>query len=127
MVGAKIKRDVIQLKEEAERQKHMGKKNKKQNDRSEVENLGYDDSGYENPVEYPGKLDPVYVATVDDDELHRNAQYLIDSIKRVDRMNLNSYPWEVELCYIQREMQLRSVRRAAHAEWLKTAVVAEDE
>ena len=64
---------------------------------------------------------------MNDDELHKFSHSLDDSISRVSKMNLNPYPWEIELCYVQQEMQLRSTRRSAHAEWLSKLPPAEME
>jgi len=70
------------------------------------------------PVQYPDQIDRDYIAVMDDETLHNLGRSLSDSINRVTRFNLNPYPWEVELCYVQQEMQLRSSRRTAHAAWL---------
>jgi len=103
----------------------MGKKNKK-NKKSDVEmienesDLYSDHGGYvdESPIPYPHKLECEVLGTMDDDDLYRLARSLDDSISKISRMSLNPYPWEVELCYVQQEMQLRSIRKSTHAEWI---------
>lgn len=105
----------------------MGKKkNKRMNDMDnetfEHENHGGGDVGgghhHDYPIPYPQMVEREVLATMDDEDLHNFGRSLADSIHRVSRMNLNPYPWEVELCYVQQEMQMRSIRRQAHFEWL---------
>lgn len=74
--------------------------------------------GHDYPIPYPQMVEQEVLATMDDDDLHNFGRSLADSIHRVGRMNLNPYPWEVELCYVQQEMQIRAARRQAHFEWL---------
>lgn len=103
----------------------MGKKSKgkKRNDEFEMDE-SFDGGGssevFDSPVPYPMKLEREYVATVDDETLHNIARSIQDSINKVSKMNLNPYPWEIEMCYLQQEMQVRSTRRARHSEWLST-------
>jgi hypothetical protein len=111
----------------------MGK-NKKKNKKNDVEMIDSDvemfaDAGYEDesPVPYPEKFDNQVLISMNDDELHKLGRSLDDSISRVSKMNLNPYPWEIELCYVQQEMQLRSMRRSAHSEWLSKLPPAEME
>jgi hypothetical protein len=101
----------------------MAKKNKKNKNQDvemndDVEMFAGEDYSGDSPVPYPQRIENEFIVMMDDDELHNLGRSLFDSISRVSRMNLNPYPWEVELCYVQREMNLRSTRRAAHAEWL---------
>lgn len=104
----------------------MGKKKNKKNKSNDVEMIENDSEMYgqhdgyvdESPIPYPHKFDREVLVTMDDDDLHRMVRSLDDSITKVSRMNLNPYPWEIEMCYVQQEMQLRSARRSAHAEWL---------
>jgi hypothetical protein len=99
----------------------MGKKkNKQHNDEFET-NESYEmhnDGRGDYPVQYPDQFDRDHLAVMDDESLHNLGRSLNDSINKVTRHGLNSYPWEVELCYVQQEMQLRSSRRAAHMAWL---------
>lgn len=109
----------------------MGKK-KNKHQGSEFENDDvYDYDGRndmsENPVGYPMKLEREYLAMVDDETLYNISRSLQDSINKVSKMNLNPYPWEVELCYLQQEMQARSTRKEHHARWLSTLPAPEME
>jgi len=107
----------------------MGKKNKK-NKKSDVENeleMYANHGGYvdESPIPYPHKLERKVMDTMEDDDLYQLARSLDDSISKITRISLNPYPWEVELCYVQQEMQLRSIRKSAHAEWISKLPIVE--
>ena len=121
---------MVQYKEEAERQSNMGKKKNKNVNESES-NIGYEVINNNNeevhavsngrgdyPVQYPEQINRDYIAVMDDEMLHNLGRSLADSIHRVGRFNLNPYPWEVEMCYVQQEVQLRMTRRATHSAWL---------
>jgi len=72
----------------------------------------------DSPLNFPQKHTFDELAVIDDDillGLHKN---LIDSVNRAGSHGLNSAPWEVELCYVQRELQIRSIRRDAHTQYL---------
>ncbi len=108
----------------------MGKKNKNNKNK----NVEHDDvemmddvEEFDSPVQYPSKFERDYIAVMDDETLHNITRSLVDSIGKVNRLNLNPYPWEVELCYLQQEVQVRSARRAAHVTWLSSQPVAEVE
>jgi hypothetical protein len=75
------------------------------------------------PVQYPEQIGRDYITVMDDETLYNLGRSFSDSINRVARFNLNPYPWEVELCYVQQEIQLRSSRRNAHAVWLNNVSV----
>ena len=95
----------------------MGKKNKNKivDENQDFEFEGHD---VDYPVPFPERLDQELLATMDDESLYNLGQSLADSINKVNRYKLNPYIWEVEMCYLQQEMQLRNSRRAAHAAWL---------
>lgn len=104
----------------------MGKKKNKQMNEVET-NESYERTTNHNtagsgrgdyPVQYPEQIGRDYISVMDDEALHNLGRSFSDSINRVARFNLNPYPWEVELCYVQQEIQLRSSRRTSHATWL---------
>lgn len=99
----------------------MGKKNKNKNQIAD-ENQSYETQtggdDFESPVPFPDKFDTDFLATLDDEDLHGLGRSLNDAIGHVGRYGLNPYLWEVEMCYVQREMHMRTNRRAAHAAWL---------
>ena len=69
-------------------------------------------------IPYPKKNNLDDLSTMDDAELYGAQRGLLDSIARVGDLNLNSVPWEVELCYVQREVQIRAARKEAHTKYL---------
>jgi len=102
----------------------MGKKkNKRQGNEFENDDV-YDYDGHttaeENPVGYPSKLERDFLTVSDDEVLYNISRSLQDSIGKVSKMNLNPYPWEIELCYLQQELQTRSTRKEHHTKWLST-------
>lgn len=107
----------------------MGKKNKRMNEEfeNEVYDFGAENVENNSPVPYPMQFSQQDLSSMDDEVLHNVGRSLQDSINRVNRLNLNPYPWEVELCYLQQEVQVRSIRRARHAEWLSALSPAEND
>jgi hypothetical protein len=73
-------------------------------------------------AQYPQKFTFDELAVVDDDTLGNMHKSHVDAINRMSSHDLNSSPWEIELCYVQREMQMRILRKELHAEYLATAV-----
>ena len=69
-------------------------------------------------IPYPKKLNIDDVSVLDDADLFALQRGLIDSISKVNELSLNSLPWETELCYVQRELQIRGARKDAHARFL---------
>lgn len=55
-----------------------------------------------------------------DDELERSLSHLHTEKERAYRASYDIRPWETEICYILRELQVRSDRRAAHEKYLRT-------
>lgn len=77
------------------------------------------------PIPFPQKMTFDELAVIEDDVLMNLQKSLTDSISRVNSHNLNPEAWEKELCYVQREVQIRSARREAHAKYLATQPVVE--
>lgn len=96
----------------------MGKKKNKMKNVEENETYEFENHESDSTVPFPEKLNQDDLSLMDDDDLHMLGRSLNDSIGRVNRYSLNPYLWEVEMCYVQREMHVRSVRRAAHAAWM---------
>jgi len=69
-------------------------------------------------IPFPHKHTFDELAVVDDSVLSELSKSLTDSVSRAHSHGLNPYSWEVELCYVQRELQIRSVRREAHSAYL---------
>lgn len=76
-------------------------------------------------IEAPRVTDIDVLSTMGEDDLERLLHQFQSERSRVENYDLDAGPWEVEICYIQRELKIRSSRRAAHEQYLKT-LVAED-
>ncbi len=101
----------------------MGKKKNKQ-----MNGFGDSTMDTDEVVPFPAKFERDVLSTMGDEELHRSQRSLIDCIERVTQYGLNPYPWEVELCYLQQEIQVRTTRLQAHQNWMgmNSQVVASD-
>jgi len=55
-----------------------------------------------------------------DDELERLHTHLQEELEKASRFSDDVTPWEIEICYVQREMRIRSSRKAAHDRYLKS-------
>lgn len=78
------------------------------------------------PIPFPQKINMDDLAIVDDENLSSMYRSLTDSIGRASGVGLNPAPWEVEMCYVQREMQIRTTRKEAHVKYLTAAPVEVD-
>ena len=76
---------------------------------------------YESPIPFPVRHSFDELAVMDDESLSELGRSLNDSVHRAGSHGLNSTPWEVELCYVQRESQVRSARREAHQRYVASA------
>jgi len=101
----------------------MGKKKNKQ-----MNGFGDSATDMDDVVPFPAKFERDVLSTMSDEELHKTQRSLVDCIERVTQYGLNPYPWEVELCYLQQEIQARSIRLEAHHNWLNSnaQIVASD-
>lgn len=55
-----------------------------------------------------------------DDELDRLHTQLQEEREKVSRFSEDLTPWEVEICYVQREIRIRSARKVAHERYVKS-------
>jgi len=76
---------------------------------------------HESPIPFPVRHDFDELAVMDDESLSELGRSLKYSVHRAGSHGLNSTPWEVELCYVQRESQVRSARREAHQRYVGSA------
>lgn len=72
----------------------------------------------QHPIPFPQQINMDDLAVVDDDNLANMHRSLVDSVGRAGSVGLNPAPWEVELCYVQREAQIRVARKEAHVKYL---------
>lgn len=65
------------------------------------------------------KLHPDHLTVMSEDELHGRVKSMRGLISR-ERASFKRFEAaEVELCYLQRELEIRAQRRQAHAAWLE--------
>jgi hypothetical protein len=81
----------------------------------------------DSPIPFPQVHTFDELAVIDDDSLGNMQRVLSDSIARVNGHGLNPSAWEVEMCYVQRELQIRVARREAHAKYVSTFSVVEED
>ena len=61
------------------------------------------------------------LAIVSDEALYTRFDTLSRDRDRADRDSYDTLPWEVELAYVQREIQVRKERSRVHERYLETA------
>ena len=83
-------------------------------------------SNVDSPIPFPQVHTFDELAIIDDESLGSMHRGLSDSISRVNGHGLNPTAWEIEMCYVQRELQIRSTRREAHAKYMLTVPVTEE-
>lgn len=71
-------------------------------------------------VDYPEVVDMDTLSYATDDELVRRQDFLFSERERYLREEVDVRPWESEICYVQRELKIRYVRRLAHDRYLNT-------
>jgi len=71
-------------------------------------------------IEAPRVTDIDVLSIMNEDDLDRILHQLQNERNRVENYDLDAGPWEVEICYIQRELKIRAARRVAHDQYLKT-------
>lgn len=67
----------------------------------------------------PEVVDMDTIGVMSDDEIGDRAQELSTTRYNVIEAGADPYLWEIELCYLQREFQLRRGRKDAHELFLK--------
>lgn len=73
----------------------------------------------------PRNVNPVEVMNMDvigymnDDDILRRLDFLFSEKDKVLQANIDPTPWEVEICYAQRELKIRNGRKALHERYLK--------
>jgi len=77
-------------------------------------------------VEYdrrqPNHVPPVFnmddLGYSTDDELYSLANRLESERLQLLNRGVDTYNWEIEICYVRREQQLRKLRSERHSDWL---------
>jgi len=73
-----------------------------------------------NDQDLPQIVDIDSLASYDDDHLDRYHNHLQSEREKVLHGGNDTHPWEVEICYVQREIKMRSARRVAHEKYIRT-------
>jgi hypothetical protein len=76
-------------------------------------------SNYNSGIELPEVINMDSLCFFDDDSLDRLHSHLQAEREKVARYTEDLLPWEVEICYVQREMKIRNVRRIAHEKYVR--------
>ncbi len=74
-----------------------------------------------NDNDYPTleRVFPELLETVSDDELYDHLRELESGKEKALKMLLELQPWEEEICYVRREIQIRRTRRESHAKYME--------
>ena len=66
----------------------------------------------------PDFIDIDELSYASDEELIRRVTHLMSDRDKAARIGYDLNPWEVEICYVQRELKIRQDRRIAHEKFL---------
>ena len=77
-------------------------------------------SSYHRAADVPEVIDMDSLSYYDDDGLERRHNQLQSEREKALSGGHEPTPWEIEICYVQREMKIRTSRRAAHEKYLRT-------
>ena len=70
-------------------------------------------------IDYPEMVDMDTLSYASDDDLDRRMGFLAAERERAVHSDIDPRPWEEEICYVQRELRIRSGRRFAHDRYLR--------
>lgn len=80
-------------------------------------------SSFRNSSRYPVSLPEVVsldvLGAMLDEDLIARLRALSEGVRAVFESGLDLRPWETEIAYVRREMQLREGRRGRHERWLR--------
>jgi uncharacterized protein YggL (DUF469 family) len=71
-------------------------------------------------AESPEVVDMDSLSYFDDESLERRHNHLQSDRDKAAHEGVDLLPWETEICYVQREIKLRSNRRALHEKYLRS-------
>lgn len=70
-------------------------------------------------INLPEVIDSDSIAYASDDDLSRRLDYLYSEKDKAYEANYDLSPWEVEICYVQREFGIRNNRKYLHEKYVK--------
>lgn len=76
-------------------------------------------SNYRSNMELPEVINMDSLSYLNDDELERRLSFLQGEISKALKADYDLQPWEVEVCYVQRELRIRTARRSAHDRYVR--------
>lgn len=81
-------------------------------------NINYNNS-YNNVIELPEVINMDSLCFFDDDSLAHRHDNLQAEREKITRYSEDLIPWDVEICYVQRELKIRNARRIAHEKYVR--------
>lgn len=75
---------------------------------------------YRGNMELPEVINMDTLSYANDDELERLHSFLQGERDKASKTDYDLQPWEVEICYVQRELRIRNSRRAAHDRYVRS-------
>ncbi len=82
--------------------------------------IGNKGSYHRGAYEAPEVIDMDSLSYFDDESLERRHGYLQAEREKVANEGAEALPWEVEICYVQREIRLRNTRRVLHDKYVRS-------
>lgn len=76
-------------------------------------------NNYHGNMELPEVINMDALSYANDDELERRLSFLQGEISKAAKVDYDLQPWEVEVCYVQRELRIRTARRSAHDRYMR--------
>lgn len=67
----------------------------------------------------PQVIDMDTLSYCDDDYLQGILNHLQSEREKLSQEGIDTLPWEVEICYVQREMKIRNTRRSLHEKYVR--------
>jgi len=77
-------------------------------------------ANYRSNMEFPEVINMDSLAYASDDELERLHTFLQSEREKASKTDYDLQPWEIEICYVQRELRIRNSRRAAHDRYVRS-------
>lgn len=77
-------------------------------------------SNYRQHMELPESVNMDVLAYCNDEELENHINFLNSERDRAINFNVDPRPWEEEICYAQRELRMRNVRRFMHDKYVRS-------
>ena len=70
-------------------------------------------------VNLPEIIDIDMLSCTSDDDLNRRVDHLFFEKDKANSLSFDPTPWEIEICYVQRELGIRNNRKNLHEKYVK--------